>query len=68
MRSLKEVAWKSRIGETIECRRRLTRMFGKGISMGDMLSMEARGIIERVDELLGRTSGSCSVVVGGIQS
>jgi hypothetical protein len=45
------MAWKGRLDRALEYRRKLTLKFGKGISMVEMSSMEARDIIARLDGL-----------------
>ena len=51
MRSARSMAWKGRLDRALEYRRKLTLKFGKGISMVEMASMEARDIIARLDGL-----------------
>lgn len=60
------MAWKSRLGEALEYRRRLTLKFGRGISMVEMVSMEAKDIIARLDGLSGKLQALHNSRIGGI--
>lgn len=67
MRCMISIAQKSRLDTALEYRRKLTLKFGGGVSMVEMVGMEAKDIIARLDGLSGKLQALHNSRIGGVQ-